>query len=108
MRRLVTPVRIELLGAGLPATALPVGDGGSPEPAVLYFGIIDFLQVCCVGSRMDRWMRLVFGTVECEDIAVYFGVCRIWVGGSVIEVIRLLHISLDRGFNSQTGTILWR
>jgi hypothetical protein len=57
MRRLVTPVRIELLGAGLPATALPVGDGGSPEPAVLYFGIIDFLQVWGFASWMGGWIR---------------------------------------------------
>ena len=30
---------------GIPATAVPIKGGGPPEPVLVYYGIIDFLQV---------------------------------------------------------------
>ena len=30
---------------GIPATAVPTKGGGPPEPVLVYYGIIDFLQV---------------------------------------------------------------
>lgn len=77
LRRLVAPVRVELLGAGLPATALPIADGNGPaEPALLYFGIIDFLQVKCFCVSMCRRMGVYkdgCGYCGCADGEVESG-----------------------------------
>ena len=34
------------LGVAVPATSIPIEAGVSSEPCLLFFGIVDFLQVC--------------------------------------------------------------
>ncbi len=45
MRRLYSRRCRDRPGVSIPALAIP-RDGSKPEPVLIYFGIIDFLQVC--------------------------------------------------------------
>lgn len=45
MRRLYSKRTRDRLGVSIPALAVPNDGSSPPEPVLIYFGIIDFLQV---------------------------------------------------------------
>eukprot|EP00884_Botryococcus_braunii_P003587 jgi/Botrbrau1/13229/Bobra.0199s0002.1 len=60
LRRLVTPVPVRRLGEGMPGCALPKQDGSdASEPAILYFGIIDFLQEYNLRKRTEHILKSI-------------------------------------------------
>ena len=62
MRRLHSRRCTERLGVSIPALAVSRDGSGEPEPVLIYFGIIDFLQEYRMKKRMEHMMKAtVFG-----------------------------------------------
>ena len=61
LRRLHSEARLNQMGFSIPAHAIRLGDpAAKPEPVLLYFGIIDFLQV----SNLPSFPRYIDAASE--------------------------------------------